>query len=174
MDLNAVNYMDAVSFVVALGDVFEHSPWVAESAWNARPFDSVEALLTAMVAVVNGAAPAQQHALLCAHPELAGREARAGDMTDASEAEQASIGLNRLTAAELARIDDLNRAYGTKFGHPFIIAVRNHTKQGIFAMFERRLANSAETERAAALAEVFTIARLRLYAIFAPRAEPVV
>jgi 2-oxo-4-hydroxy-4-carboxy-5-ureidoimidazoline decarboxylase len=167
MDLNAINRSDLASFVVALGGVFENSPWVAQAAWQARPFDSIDALHAAMVKVVNNAAPAQQLALLCAHPELAGREARAGDMTDASEAEQAGAGLTRLTAAESARIDDLNRAYSTKFGHPFIIAVRKHTKDGIFTEFERRLANSADAERAAALREVFTITRLRFDAMFA-------
>ena len=170
MDLNQVNLMDRASFVDALGAVFEKSPWVANGTWTARPFESVAALHAAMVNVVNTAASTQQLALLCAHPELAGREARAGDMTDASEAEQASAGLNRLTAAEFARIGELNRAYSTKFGHPFIIAVRNHTRQGIFAAFDRRLANDVAAERSAALAEVFTITRLRLEAIFAPPA----
>lgn len=159
--------MDRASFVAAFGAVFENSSWVADGAWTGRPFESVAVLHAAMVNVVNDAAPAQQLALLRAHPELAGREARAGDMTDASEAEQASAGLNRLTAAEFERIGELNSAYSTKFGHPFIIAVRNHTRQGIFAAFERRLANDAATERNAALAEVFTITRLRLDALFA-------
>jgi 2-oxo-4-hydroxy-4-carboxy-5-ureidoimidazoline decarboxylase len=163
--------MERAPFVATFGGVFENSPWVAEAAWPAHPFDNVTALHAAMVAVVRGAAPAQQLALLRAHPELAGREALAGDMTEASEAEQGSAGLNCLTAAELARIGELNRAYGTKFGHPFIIAVRNHTKQGIFDAFERRLANSAEAERASALAEVFTITRLRLDAMFAVNTE---
>ena len=167
MDLTGLNGMDRASFVAALGKVFENSPWVATEAWNARPFDNMAALHAAMVAVVQRAAPAQQLALLRAHPELAGSEARAGAMTDASEAEQGSAGLNRLTAAEMTRIGDLNLAYSTKFGHPFIIAVRNHTKHSIFEAFERRLANSAEAERAAALAEVFTITRLRLETLFA-------
>jgi 2-oxo-4-hydroxy-4-carboxy-5-ureidoimidazoline decarboxylase len=174
MDLNAVNQMDQASFVNAFGGVFEHSPWVAQGAWQASPFANVTALHAAMAAVVDGATPEQQLALLRAHPELAGREARAGDMTDASEAEQASIGLNRLSAAELARIGELNHVYGTKFGHPFIIAVRNQTKQGIFTMFEQRLANSAEAERAAALAEVAKIARLRLDTMLAPRQQAVI
>lgn len=167
MDLDAVNRMDRAAFVATLGGVFENSPWVAEQAWDARPFGAVEALHSAMVAVVRRTAPAQQLALLRAHPELAGREALAGDMTDASEAEQGSAGLDRLTAAELAHMGELNHAYRTKFGHPFIIAVRNHTKQGIFEAFERRLNNDAEAERAAALSEVFTITRLRLAALFA-------
>ena len=171
MDLDAVNRMDRATFVATLGGVFENSPWVAEQAWTARPFATLTALHSAMVAVVRRAPPAQQLALLRAHPELAGREARAGEMTDASEAEQGSAGLDRMTAAELARMGELNRAYRTKFGHPFIIAVRKHTRSGIFAEFERRLANDAQAERAAALAEVFTITRLRLDAMFAAPAE---
>ena len=171
MNPDAVSRMDRATFVATLGGVFENSPWVADEAWAARPFASVTALHAAMVAVVHGAAPAQQLALLRSHPELAGREALAGDMTDASEAEQGSAGLNRLSAVELARMGELNRAYRTKFGHPFIIAVRNHTKHGIFAEFERRLASDAQTEHTAALAEVFTITRLRLDAMFATPAE---
>jgi len=163
--------MGAEAFAATLGGVFENSPWVASGAWNARPFDNVTALHAAMVAVVQNAAPAQQLALLRAHPELAGREARAGEMTDASEAEQTGAGLDRLTGAEMARIDALNLAYRTKFGHPFIIAVRNHTKHSIFAAFELRLASDASTERGAALHEVFNIARLRLDKLLAVHAE---
>jgi OHCU decarboxylase len=173
MDLNDLNGMDSAAFTATLGGVFENSPWVAQGAWQARPFADLRALHAAMVNVVNQATPEQQLALLCAHPELAGREARAGEMTAASEAEQAGVGLNRLSAGEMARIEALNRAYGTKFGHPFIIAVRNHSKQGIFAAFEQRLANDAATERRAALAEVATITRLRLDAMLAPHVEQV-
>jgi 2-oxo-4-hydroxy-4-carboxy-5-ureidoimidazoline decarboxylase len=170
MDMDAVNRMDRVTFVATLGGVFENSPWVADEAWAARPFAAINALHAAMVAVVRGAPAAQQLDLLRAHPELAGREARAGEMTDSSKTEQASAGLDALTATEFARIGELNLAYRTKFGHPFIIAVRNHTKQGIFDAFERRLKNDAEAERVAALNEVFTITRLRLVALFAPAA----
>jgi len=162
MTLNDLNSLDASAFAAALDGIFENSPWVAREAWPARPFSSVESLHAAMVGVVKNAGAAQQLALLCAHPELAGREAQAGELTAASDTEQAGAGLKHLTAAEMNRINELNRAYGTRFGHPFIIAVRNHTKQGIFAAFERRLANDAATERATALAEVAMITRLRL------------
>ncbi len=165
--------MDVEAFTAELGEIFEHSPWVARAAWAQRPFATVAALHAAMVDVVNHAAPERQLALLRAHPELAGQAARAGEITDASKAEQAGAGLKQLSPAEMQRIDELNRAYGSRFGHPFIIAVRNHNKQGIFAAFERRLANDAATERAAALNEVFTIARLRLDALLAPAAEQV-
>lgn len=171
MDLNALNRMDAASFTAALDGVAEHSPWVAQQAWNARPFADVAALHAAMVKTIVDAAPELQLALLRAHPELAGREAQAGTMTDSSKAEQSSVGLNNMTAAEMARIRELNQAYSTKFGHPFIIAVRNHSKQGIFAAFEKRLNNPPEVERKAALAEVCIIARLRLDARFATPTE---
>jgi len=174
MDLNALNRMDAGTFTTLLGDVFEKSSWIAKDAWDERPFDDVNVLHAAMVNVVKRASPAQQLNLLRAHPELAGHEARTGAMTDASEAEQAGAGLKRLTAAEMKRIDELNRAYGSKFGHPFIIAVRNHDKQGIFAAFEQRLANDTASERAAALDEVFAIARLRLETMFTTSVEKVI
>ena len=170
MDLATVNHLDQRAFVAALGAVFENSPWVAELAWSAQPYASVTALHGAMAGVVRAASPAHQLELLRAHPELAGREARAGTMTHASVSEQSGAGLHSLTADEFARIGRLNVAYRTKFGHPFIIAVRNHTRDGIFAAFEQRLANTAEAEREAALSEVFTITRLRLDAIFAPAA----
>ena len=170
MDLDTVNYLDRPAFVAALGAVFENSPWVAEQAWRARPYASVAALHDAMVNAVRTASSTQQLALLRAHPELAGREARAGAMTQASVSEQSGAGLGSLTSDEFARIDHLNAAYRTKYGHPFIIAVRNHAKHAIFAAFERRLNNTAEAEREAALSEVFTITRLRLDAIFAPAA----
>ncbi len=171
MDLDTVNHMDHTAFAAALGKVFENSPWVASEAWNARPFRDLAALHAAMVAVVEHAVPAQQLALLRAHPELAGQEARAGAMTDASEAEQGSAGLDRLTSDELIRISELNLAYSTKFGHPFIIAVRTHTKHSIFDAFEKRLANPAAAERTASLAEIFTITRLRLEKMFAARSQ---
>lgn len=166
MDLGAVNRLDHAAFVTALGAVFENSPWIAERAWHARPFASVAALHGAMVDVVRSAPPTQQLALLRAHPELAGKEARAGTMTRASITEQSSAGLDRLSGEELARLNQLNAAYRNKFGHPFIIAVRNHTKQSIFSTFEQRLNNAAAAECEISLGEVFAITRLRLAVMF--------
>lgn len=171
MDLNLLNDMDAAAFTAALGGVAEHSPWVAQRAWQARPFADMAALHAAMTTAIMAAEPGQQLALLRAHPELAGREAEHGTLTLSSRAEQSSVGLNNMSSAEMTRIRELNQAYGTKFGHPFIIAVRYHDKQGIFAAFEKRLANPPEVERAAALAEVCIIARLRLDAMLAATAR---
>jgi 2-oxo-4-hydroxy-4-carboxy-5-ureidoimidazoline decarboxylase len=160
--LAQVNAMPAPEFRAAFGGVFEHSPWVAERAFAARPFASVDALHAAMVDAVKGAGEAAQLTLLRAHPELAGKEAQAGTMTGDSTAEQGTAGLNALSREEMARIAELNRRYREKFGFPFIIAVRRHTKDGIFREFERRLAHDRETELATGLGQVSVITRLRL------------
>jgi 2-oxo-4-hydroxy-4-carboxy-5-ureidoimidazoline decarboxylase len=162
LSLDALNEMDRPRFTAALGGVFEGSPWVAERAWTARPFPSVEVLHAAMVRAVREAGLERQLALLRAHPDLAGKAARAGAMTRDSVSEQASAGLDRLTDDEYERFGRLNAAYRDRFGFPFIIAVRQHDKTGILAAFEVRLRNTAAQEREAALAQVFAITRRRL------------
>ena len=163
--LDQVNAMSAAEFVGTLGGVFEHSPWVAERAFVARPFADVGGLHAAMAAVVKRASRDEQLALLRAHPELAGREAQSGTLTADSTGEQKSAGLYELAREEMRRISDLNRRYRDRFGFPFIIAVRRHDKAGILREFERRLALDPETELANDLEQVFTITRLRLDAL---------
>jgi OHCU decarboxylase len=160
--LRALNAFDRAGFTDALGGVYERAPDVAAEAWSARPFATVAALHAAMVAVVRRFTAEQQLALLRGHPDLAGKAARVGAMTEDSIAEQASAGLDRLTDDEYARFHRLNAAYRDKFGFPFIIAVRRHDKAGILAAFERRLGHGREEEIEAALTEVAEIARLRL------------
>ncbi len=163
--LMQVNAMTPEAFRGALGGVFEHSAWIADRAFVARPFASVAALHAAMTDSVRRAGREEQLALLRAHPELAGKEAQAGTMTEDSTAEQGTAGLNALSREELQRIGTLNRRYREKFGFPLIVAVRRYTKEGIFAEFERRLGNDAETELANCLEQVFLITRLRLDAM---------
>ena len=156
--LEALNRASRDELEHALGGVFEHSPWIAARALEARPFASVEALHAAMVAVVRRASRDEQLALLGAHPDLAGRAARAGALTNASAAEQSSAGLDRLDDQEYERFGRLNAAYREKFGFPFIIAVRRHDKKQILAAFETRLGNTASQELETALSQVFLIA----------------
>lgn len=161
-DMAAINAMDRVAFVEKFGAIFENSPWVAEQAWDKRPFADVDALHGAMVDVAKFASAPRQLALLQAHPDLAGKEAQAGAMTASSVTEQASAGLKSLSKDEMAQIAELNAAYKTKFGFPFIIAVRMHSKEGIFFEFRRRLRNDTATEYADDLQNVYAITRLRL------------
>jgi 2-oxo-4-hydroxy-4-carboxy-5-ureidoimidazoline decarboxylase len=162
VDMTPINAMDRAAFVQKFGGIFENSPWVAERAWEKRPFASLDDMHAAMVAVAKYAPASLQLTLLQSHPDLAGKEAQAGAMTASSVAEQASAGLNALSHAEMAQISDLNTAYKKKFGFPFIIAVRMHTKEGILFEFNRRLQNDTQTEFANDLQNVYVITRLRL------------
>jgi 2-oxo-4-hydroxy-4-carboxy-5-ureidoimidazoline decarboxylase len=160
--LDDLNRMDRDAFVVALGDIFERAPWVAEAAHNARPFPSLNALYEVMTAAVRGAGDARQMVLINGHPDLAGKAAREGTMTADSKHEQSSAGLDRLSADEFAAFHRFNNAYREKFGMPFIVCVRRHGKESILREFEKRLNNDAASERQTALAEIFRIAALRL------------
>jgi 2-oxo-4-hydroxy-4-carboxy-5-ureidoimidazoline decarboxylase len=162
VSLRELNARDVAGFVAAMEDVWERSPWVAEAASAKRPFANAEALAAAMWRVVREAGEARQLALLRAHPDLADRLARAGALTAESATEQASLGLDRLDGEEYAFFTESNRAYRERFGFPFIICVREQTKDSIRAAFARRLAGSREEELQIALDEVRRIAEYRL------------
>jgi len=161
-DMAAINSLDRAAFVEKFGGIFEKSPWVAELAWDKKPFSTVDEMHAAMVTVVKYAPLPSQLKLLQNHPDLAGKEAQAGAMTASSVSEQASAGLNALTKSEMTQIASFNVAYKEKFGFPFIIAVRMHTKEGIFFDFSRRLQNDTQTEYLNDLQNVYAITRLRL------------
>jgi 2-oxo-4-hydroxy-4-carboxy-5-ureidoimidazoline decarboxylase len=160
--LDTLNTASEADFTAALADIYEHSPWVAKAASARRPFATIAALHEAMKAAVNAASPDARLALIKAHPDLAGKAARAGVLTADSTNEQASVGLDRLTETEFARFHRLNDAYQTKFGIPFIVCVRRHTKDSILREFERRLNHAHANEMATALGEIFRIGELRL------------
>ncbi len=158
MTIEKLNSLDRAGFVFAIGWVFEDSPWVAERAWEERPFASVDALHRAMVQQVEGALPEEQLALSRAHPDL-GARAR---LSEASTAEQAGAGLDQLTPEEFERLGELNEAYRDKFGFPFLFAVKGSTKHDILGALGRRVQSSREQEYRVALEQVYRIARYRL------------
>ena len=157
-----VNAMDERAFLATFGGVFEHSPWVAEQAFERRPFASPEDLHAAFAAALREAPSERKLALLRAHPELAGREAAEGELTAESEREQGSAGLDRLSPEELRALRELNAGYRERFGFPFVVCVREHTKDSILAWAQERLDNDVDEEVEIALAEIAKIARLRL------------
>jgi len=168
MTLADVNAMDETAFVRALGGVFEHSPWIAQRAFAARPFADVASLHAAMVAVVDRASDAEKLALLRAHPELAGKAAVRGDLTDDSTKEQSGAGLAQCSPEEFAAITELNRRYNAKFGFPFILAVKGYDRAGILREFARRVERDRAAEFAECLAQVARITRFRLKMLFEP------
>lgn len=157
--------MDGASFVATFGHVFEHSPWIAERAFErGLPPDvgTAEGLHRALCEVLRDASEEEKRSLILAHPDLAGRLARAGELTTDSTREQAGAGLDKLSAAEHARFTALNEAYQARFGFPFIMAVKGRSKAEIRGAFERRLDNDPEREFATALEQIERIALLRL------------
>ncbi len=158
-DLNACSKPD---FVAALANVFEYSPWIAEQAAAARPFAGVKPLFAAMTTAVEQAAPELRLALIKAHPDLADKTQRAAGLTAESSAEQNSVGLDRLSDAEYEAFERVNNAYRAKFGFPYIVCVRRHTRDSILRDFERRLPNDAATETRTSIAEICRIAALRV------------
>ncbi|HZX68265.1 MAG TPA: 2-oxo-4-hydroxy-4-carboxy-5-ureidoimidazoline decarboxylase [Candidatus Elarobacter sp.] len=159
----ALNAADRATFVAAIGFAFEDSPWIAGAAWERRPFAGIDALYAALVGVVRDAPVERQVALIAAHPDLGGRLARTGRLTPSSRDEQASAGLDRLAPEEIARFDEANAVYRERFGFPFVIAVRGLDTRAIIAQLEVRTRNERAAEIARALAEIATIARLRLH-----------
>ncbi|WEK05145.1 MAG: allantoinase PuuE [Candidatus Devosia phytovorans] len=160
--------LEKSDFVARYGSIFEHSPWIADRAWEselAPVSDTAIGLHFALRSQFRMASDAERLGVLRAHPDLAGKLAAAKRLTAESTAEQASAGLDHLTDAEREKFTALNAAYVEKFGFPFIIAVRDHDKAGILAAFEQRIANSPDEEFATACKQVERIALLRLKAI---------
>ena len=157
--------MDRARFVQRFGGVFEHSPWVADRAFDLElgpAHDSATGLHNALCRVFRSASAEERLGVLAAHPDLAGKLAQAKRLTADSSREQASAGLDALTDAERAEFQQMNTAYVAKHGFPFIIAVRDNTKASILTAFQARLAHDRAAEFATACAQVERIAALRL------------
>ncbi|MCD1589072.1 2-oxo-4-hydroxy-4-carboxy-5-ureidoimidazoline decarboxylase [Halomonas sp. IOP_14] len=153
-------------FLTHYGDIFEHSPWVAETFWKQEltdQHDDADVLADSMGAVLRNADVDQQIAVIRAHPDLAGKAALAGELTQDSTREQAGAGLDQCTAAEFECFQRLNQAYQDKFGFPFVIAVKGLDRHAILDAFEKRLENDAVTERQTAINQIIQIARFRLH-----------
>ena len=162
--------MDRQVFVAAFGDVFEHSPLIADKAYDLElgpTHDNAFGVHSTLALVFRSAGEKQRLDVLMAHPDLAGKLAAAGSLTPDSTAEQAGAGLDMLTDAERATFTTLNETYMSKFGFPFIIAVRDNSKASIMAAFQRRIDNDRATEFGEAFRQVERIALLRLQQKFA-------
>jgi 2-oxo-4-hydroxy-4-carboxy-5-ureidoimidazoline decarboxylase len=157
--LEEVNALGKREFTARLGSVFEHSPWIAERAWQKRPFRSLEELHLAMLDAVRHATQEEKLDLIRAHPELGGAAA----LTASSSGEQGRLGFNALSKQEREEISELNLRYREKFGFPCIVALRLHAdRASVMREMRRRLANDAPTELASALEQIGQITRGRL------------
>jgi len=156
--VHQLNSMNQDAFVEALGAIFENTPAIAHQTWEHRPFSDLLSLSEQMISIVNDLSLEEKLALIRAHPDL-GTKAK---MAEASVREQAGVGLDRLSVEEFTRFQSLNQAYRHKFGFPFIIAVKDHTKESILQSFEERLQNDVTQEIERAISEIARIAWFRL------------
>lgn len=162
LSLANLNQLDREQFIDSLDGIFEHSPWVADLVYENRPFESKAQLHQTMVETVERSPEFQRMALICNHPELAGKEAAEGTLTDDSEKEQSGAGLNQCSAEELSQLQSLNQTYRKIFEFPFVIAVSGLNKNQIIAAIESRLKNSARVEFETSIAEIGKISMIRL------------
>jgi OHCU decarboxylase len=160
--MKGVNQVDRAAFVERYGSLFEHSPWVAEEAWSDHPFADVDELFEALQAAMYTAPRERQLALIRAHPDLAGKAAIEGSLTESSRREQVAAGLDRLTPDEYEAFTRTNAAYRERFGFPFVVCAREHTKESILRVAAERLEHTEDEEVRVALEEIAKIARLRL------------
>lgn len=170
MDTSKPSEMPRDQFVAEYGGIFEHSPWVAEAAYDLElgpTHDSAQGVHQVMSRVFRSAEADKRYGVLTAHPDLAGKLAAAKQLTRESASEQAGAGLDVLSDAERGDFQALNTAYVAKHGFPFIIAVRDNTKASIMEAFKRRINNDTETEFSEACQQVERIAELRLLEKFA-------
>ncbi|MFT5544314.1 MAG: 2-oxo-4-hydroxy-4-carboxy-5-ureidoimidazoline decarboxylase [Glaciecola sp.] len=164
--IKKLNNLSEDDFTQVLAEIYEHSSWIPRKAWSNKPYDNMEHLHQTMLKIVEDATLEQKLALLRAHPQLAGKEAKDGTLTGSSTEEQSTANLNALSKGEMDDITELNQRYVNNHEFPFIIAVKNHDKAGIFSEFKRRINNPTDEELNVAIQQVGLIANFRLTALF--------
>ncbi len=168
MHFNGLTQTNKEQFVTVFGGVYEHSAWIAQTLWEAGitpQHDNLEQLATDLAAIVNNATSQQKLDLIIAHPDLAGRAAQQGTLTQESTSEQAGAGIDQCTKEEFELFTQFNADYKAKFNFPFIMAVKGSNRHLILAAFKQRLTNDYNSEFDRAINEIHKIARLRLEAI---------
>lgn len=160
--LSHLNQCGSSQFISLLAGIFEHSPWVAEQSVSRRPFESVDHLHRLMFETVLNSPDEKQLQLIRNHPELAGKEAESGSLTNESTQEQQGAGLDQCSANELAQLRELNQTYRERFGFPIVIAVKGLDRYDILALMQQRIDNNAEQEQQTCIEQIGRIARFRL------------
>ena len=165
ISLSRINGLSDTQFIALLGDIYEHSCWVAEQAVQHRPFDSLHNLQNIMATIVRESDQDKRLQLIRNHPQLAGKEAAQGTLTNDSKNEQQGAGLDQCSADELETIRSLNLNYLQKFKFPFVIAVKGLDRYQIINAMQLRLHNDPQTEFNTNIEEICKIARIRLEAL---------
>lgn len=165
MNISKLNTTTQEEFTQILAEIYEHSSWIPNKAWYSRPFANIDNLHQTMFKIVEDSSNEEKLTLLRAHPQLAGKEAKDGNLTDASTEEQSAANLTALSTDEMDEITLLNSQYVDSHQFPFIIAVKGHNKASIFEAFTMRINNPTDKELPTAIWQVGLIASFRLAAL---------
>ncbi len=165
LTLEQLNQLNHEEFTRELSEIYEHSPWISHESWHLIPFSSIEDLHKKMCGIIRKASQAQKLDLIRAHPDLAGKLAVSGDLPHHSMEEQQSAQLDKLTPEQFESMSWLNIRYKEKFGFPFVICVKDHTRESILDCFKERLKSDRKTEMDAALEQICRIAWHRLQVV---------
>jgi 2-oxo-4-hydroxy-4-carboxy-5-ureidoimidazoline decarboxylase len=160
--IDTLNTLSQEEFTAALGTIYEHSPWFAQRAAAKRPFKDLQQLQDAMANEVRNAPQQERLDLILAHPELAGKAAVRGELTEESTREQKGAGLDQCSPEEFAQLQELNRRYREKFGFPFVVAVKGHTRQSILKNMAERIENGRDAEEKECIEQIIRIGGFRL------------
>lgn len=162
LSIDRLNVMTEEEFTTALGAIYEHSPWFAQRAAANRPFKDLQKLQDAMANEIRNSTHSERLNLILAHPELAGKAAVRGELTEESTREQKGAGLDQCNPEEFTQLQELNRHYREKFGFPFVVAVKGYNRQGILKNMTERIGNDRETEENECIEQIIKIGGFRL------------
>ncbi len=160
--LEKINQLNQEEFGSVFAGIYEHSPWIAHDAFDARPFYDLAHLANVMQSVVLSSPYEAQLKLIREHPELAGKAAMKKQLTDDSHREQSGAGLDACSEEEFLLLNQLNQDYNRKFNFPFILAVKGHNRKSIIENFSQRLHNDVPKEFQECIRQIGLIAKFRL------------
>ena len=156
--IDKVNNLSKFDFISIFGNVFEKTEWIAEKAYNSKPYNNFEELFSKMMEIFENSKKERHLEILNAHPDLTVEK----KLTEDSKNEQKNASLNQCTDEEFVEFRKLNNEYKKKFGFPFIIAVKGKNKEEILNNFRQRLTNNINLEFEEAKKQVKKIASFRL------------
>ena len=153
-----VNLLSENDFIDIFGNVFEKTNWIANKAFNLKPYKNFNELMSTLIKIYENSSKEDCLKIFNRHPELAIEK----KLTEDSRKEQKNANLNRCNNEEFSEFQNLNYEYKKKFGFPFIIAVKGKNKSEILINFRKRIKNEIDLEFDEAKVQVKKIANFRL------------
>jgi len=159
--LNKIDKLTETEFTEVFGNIFENASWIAERLYGQKSFENFDDLSKKMLSIFENSDNQSKLKIIKSHPDLANK-IKIGSLTEDSNEEQSSAGLDKCTEEEFSEFKNLNLKYKNKFGFPFILAVKGKKKSEILINFKKRILSDKKIEFNEAIKQVHQIASLRL------------